>query len=133
MVIQEILQHLTDVALQVYSGRAHSYTNTTKQESLNHHLGGSGQWSINFLLNFCLFQGVQLYVCRLCINFQDPCASLLGDITPFFMLLTFISRYVSYLKSYNIILMTVTPYGHVLRTFCLAICFIYIAQLGGCV
>ena len=46
--------------------------------------GGTGPWSIN----------VHLYVCRLCINFHDLCASLLGDIRPFFMLLTFISCFV---------------------------------------
>ena len=40
------------------------------------------------------FHCVHLYVCRLCINFQDLCACLLGDIPPFFMLPTFISRFV---------------------------------------
>ena len=37
---------------------------------------------------------VHLYVCRLCINFQDLSASLLGDIPPFFVLLTLITRFV---------------------------------------
>ena len=31
---------------------------------------------------FVLFQCVHLDVCRLCVNFQDLCASLLGDIPP---------------------------------------------------
>ena len=41
---------------------------------------------------YCLF--CFRYVCRLCINFWDKCASTLGDIPPFFMLLTFISCFV---------------------------------------
>ena len=53
-----------------------------------------GQWPMAyqfFTEFFFLFQRVLLYVCRLCINFQDLCASLIGIITPFFMLFTFIS------------------------------------------
>ena len=38
------------------------------------------------IMIFCLFQCAHLYVCRLCLNFQDLCTSLLGDIPPFFML-----------------------------------------------
>ena len=37
---------------------------------------------------------VHLYVCRLCINFQDLCASLLGDTSLLILLLTFISHFV---------------------------------------
>ena len=40
------------------------------------------------------FDYVHSYACMLCINFQELCASLLGDIPPFFMLLTFISCFV---------------------------------------
>ena len=35
-----------------------------------------------------------LYVCRLCINFQDQCASLLGMAALHILLLTFISHFV---------------------------------------
>ena len=50
---------------------------------------------VSFFTEFLfLFQNVHVYVCKLCINFQDLCASLLGDIPPFFMLLTFISHFV---------------------------------------
>ena len=38
---------------------------------------------------FVLFHCVPLYVCRLCSNFQDLCANLLGDISLHIMLLTF--------------------------------------------
>ena len=48
----------------------------------------SGPWSINF---FCFSACSFIHVCMQCINFQDLCASLLGDIPPSFMLLTFIS------------------------------------------
>ena len=37
---------------------------------------------------------VPLYVCRLYINFQDLCASLLGDTSLRIQLLTFNSRFV---------------------------------------
>ena len=40
---------------------------------------------------FFLFQCVHLYVCKQCFNFQDLCASLLRDIPPFVMFLTFIT------------------------------------------
>ena len=41
-----------------------------------------GQWPIEyqvFLKKLRLLHCVPLYVCRLCINFQDLCASLHGD------------------------------------------------------
>ena len=42
----------------------------------------------------CLLQCVPLYVCRLCINFQDLCARLLGMAALCILLLTFTSRFV---------------------------------------
>ena len=47
-----------------------------------------------FLKSLSLFQCVPLYVCRLCINFQDLCARLLGMAALRILLLTFISRFV---------------------------------------
>ena len=46
-----------------------------------------GQWPMvyRFFTEFFFGFSVFIYVCRLCINFQDLCASLLGDITPLFM------------------------------------------------
>ena len=41
-----------------------------------------------------LLHCVLLYVCRLCINFQDLCARLLGMAALRILLLTFISRFV---------------------------------------
>ena len=49
------------------------------------------QLFLNFLF---LFHCVPLYICRLCINFQDLCASLLGDTALRILLLTFISLFV---------------------------------------
>ena len=43
---------------------------------------------------FVLFHCVPLYVCRLCINFQDLCARLLGVAALCILLLTFTSRFV---------------------------------------
>ena len=47
-----------------------------------------------FLKSLCLFHCVPLYVCRLCINFQDLCARLLGVAALRILLLTFTSRFV---------------------------------------
>ena len=47
-----------------------------------------------FLKNLCLLHCVPLYVCRLCINFQDLCARLLGMAALRILHLTFISRFV---------------------------------------
>ena len=44
-----------------------------------------------FLKSLSLFHCVPLYVCRLCINFQDLCARLLGMAALRILLLTFIS------------------------------------------
>ena len=47
--------------------------------------GGSSPWSIKeyqfFPIFFLLLHCVPLYVCRLCINFQELCARLLGMAT----------------------------------------------------
>ena len=64
-----------------------------------------------FLKSLSLFHCVPLYVCRLCINFQDLCARLLGMAALRILLLTFISRFVI-----DFLSMIVTPYGHVLYT-----------------
>ena len=42
----------------------------------------------------CLLHCVPLYACRLCINFQDLCARLLGMAALRILLLTFTSRFV---------------------------------------
>ena len=47
-----------------------------------------------FLKSLSLFHCVPLYVCRLCINFQDLCARLLGMASFRILLLTFTSRFV---------------------------------------
>ena len=71
----------------------------------------------------CLLHCVPLYVCRLCINFQDLCARLLGKAALRILLLTFTSRFViDFLSIRKVIIsprslpMIVTPYGHVLYT-----------------
>ena len=55
----------------------------------------------------CLLHCVPLYVCRLCINFLDLCARLLGMAALGILLLTFTPRS---------LLLIITPYGHVLYT-----------------
>ena len=47
-----------------------------------------------FLKSLSLLHCVPLHVCRLCINFQDLCARLLGMAALRILLLTFISRFV---------------------------------------
>ena len=47
-----------------------------------------------FLKSLSFLHCVPLYVCRLCINFQDLCARLLGMVALPILLLTLISRFV---------------------------------------
>ena len=65
-----------------------------------------------FLKSLSLFHCVPLYVCRLCINFQDLCARLLGMAALLILLLTFISPFVIDFLSIRkvIIFYTVTFY-----------------------
>ena len=63
------------------------------------YIRGQWPWSIIFFVSVCL----SIYL-QFAYQLHDLCTSLLGDITPFFMLLTFISRFVDFLfllKSYN--------------------------------
>ena len=85
---------------------------------------------------------VHLYVCRLCINLQDLCASLLGDTSLLILLLTFISHFVSdFLSIRKVIIFSAiaTDDRHPLRSRsihqnaanCKTIRFRYIAQPRG--
>ena len=74
-----------------------------------------------FLKSLNLLHCVPLYVCRLCINFQDLCARLLGMAALRIQLLTFISRFViDFLSIRKVIIFSTIatdgghPYGHVL-------------------
>ena len=71
----------------------------------------------------CLLHCVPLDVCRLCINFQDLCARLLGMAALRILLLTFTSRFViDFLSIRKVIIFSAIatddrhPYGHVLYT-----------------
>ena len=90
----------------------------------------------------CLLHCVPLYVCRLCINFQDLCARLLGMAALRILLLTFTSRFViDFLSIRKVIIFSVitTDDRHPLRSRsiyqnaanCMMILFHYIAQPGG--
>ena len=92
-----------------------------------------------FLKNLCLLHCVPLYVCRLCINFQDLCASLLGKTALRILLLTFISRFViDFLSIRKVMIFSAiaTDDRHPLRSRsihqnaanCMTIRFRYIAQ-----
>ena len=95
-----------------------------------------------FLKNCFLLHCVPLYVCRLCINFQDLCARLLGMAALRILLLTFISRFViDFLSIRKVIIFSAiaTDDHHPLRSRsihqnaanCMMIRFRYIAQLRG--
>ena len=95
-----------------------------------------------FLKSLSLFHCVPLYVCRLCINFQDLCARLLGMATLRILLLTFISRFViDFLSIRKVIIFSAiaTDDRHPLRSRsihqnaanCMTIRFRYIAQPRG--
>ena len=90
----------------------------------------------------CLLHCVPLYVCRLCINFQDLCARLLGMAALHILLLTFTSRFViDFLSIRKVIIFSAiaTDDRHPLRsrsihqnaTNCMTIRFRYIAQPRG--
>ena len=108
--------------------------------------GGSSPWRLLFLEVFqkslSLFHCVPLYVCRLCINFQDLCARLLGVAALRILLLTFTSRFViDFLSIRKVIIFSAiaTNDCHPLRSRsihqnaanCMTICFRYIAQPRG--
>ena len=89
-----------------------------------------------------LLHCVSLYVCRLCINFQDLCARLLGMAALRILLLTFISRFViDFLSIRKVIIFSAiaTDDRHPLRSRsihqnaanCMTIRFRYIAQPRG--
>ena len=90
----------------------------------------------------CLLHCVPLYVCRLSINFQDLCASLLGMAALRILFLTFISRFViDFLSIRKVIIFSAiaTDDRHPLRSRsihqnvanCMTIRFRYIAQPRG--
>ena len=95
-----------------------------------------------FLKSLSLFLCVPLYVCRLCINFQDLCARLLGMAALRIPLLTFTSRFVIDLLSIRKVIIfsaISTDDRHPLRSRsihqnaanCMTIHFRYIAQPRG--
>ena len=90
----------------------------------------------------CLLHCVPLYVCRLCINFQDLCARLLGMAALRILLLTFTSCFViDFLSIRKVIIFSAiaTDDCHPLRSRsihqnaanCMTIRFRYIAQPRG--
>ena len=91
---------------------------------------------------FLLLHCVPLYVCRLCINFQELCARLLGMAALRILLLTFTSRFViDFLSIRKVIIFSAiaTDDRHPLRSRsihqnaanCMTIRFRYIAQPRG--
>ena len=105
-------------------------------------LGAVAYGNYFFLKSLSLFHCVPLYVCRLCINFQDLCARLLGMAALRILLLTFISRFViDFLSIRKVIIFSAiaTDDRHPLRSRsmhqnaanCMTIRFRYIAQPRG--
>ena len=107
--------------------------------------GGSSPWRLLFLEVFLkslsLFC-VPLYVCRLCINYQDLSTNLLGVAALLMLLLTFISHFViDFLSITKVIIFSAiaTDDRHPLRSRsihqnaanCMTIRFRYIAQPRG--
>ena len=91
---------------------------------------------------FLLLHCVPLYVCRLCINFQELCARLLGMAALRILLLTFTSRFLIdclYIRKVIIFSAIATDDRHPLRSRsihqnaanCMTIRFRYIAQPRG--
>ena len=78
------------------------FSKTTKngpppQKMVQSPLLNRGNWTIFFFMmkfSFFVLHCVPLYVCRLCINYQDLSANLLGMAALRMLLLTFTSRFV---------------------------------------
>ena len=96
----------------------------------------------SFPKKFEFVSSCSLYVCRLCINFQDLCARLLGVAALRILLLTFTSRFViDFLSIRKVIIFSAiaTLDRHPLPSRsihqnaanCMTIHFRYIAQLRG--
>ena len=96
----------------------------------------------SFPENLCLLHCVPLYVCRLCINYQDLSTNLLGVAALRMLLLTFTSHFViDFLSIRKVIIFSAiaTDDRHPLRSRsihqnaanCMTICFRYIAQPRG--
>ena len=109
-------------------------------------LGGSSPWRQLFLevclKNCFLLHCVPLYVCRLCINYQDLSTNLLGVAALRILLLTFTSHFVIDLLSIRKVIIfsaIATDDRHPLRSRsihqnaanCMTIRFRYIAQPRG--
>ena len=85
----------------------------------------------------CLYHCVPLYVCRLCINFQDLCARLLGMAALRILLLTFTSSFViDFLSIRKVIIFSAIAtddrhplYGHLLYTKMLQIAWRFISAI----
>ena len=106
-------------------------------------VGGSGPFFlVGMLKTFFLLHCVLLYVCRLCINYQDLRTNLLGMAALRILLLTFISHFViDFLSIRKVIIFSAiaTDDRHPLRSRsihqnaanCMTIRFRYIAQPRG--
>ena len=103
--------------------------------------GGSSPWRLLFL-GLCSLHCVPLYVCRLCINYQDLSTNLLGVVSLRMLLLTFILHFViDFLSIRKVIIFSAiaTDGRHPLRSRsihqnaanCMTIRFRYIAQPRG--
>ena len=104
--------------------------------------GGMGHFFFIMKFSFFLLHCVPLYVCRLCINYQDLSANLLGVAALRMLLLTFTSRFViDFLCIRKVIIFSAiaTDDRHPLRSRsihqnaanCMTIRFRYIAQPRG--
>ena len=104
------------------------------------HFKGALAYRVSSFPEYFVF--ASLYVCRLCINFQDLCARLLGMAALRILLLTFTSRFViDFLSIRKVIIFSAiaTDDRHPLRSRsihqnaanCMAIRFRYIAQPRG--
>ena len=129
---------------------SHTFLHQNKYTSLFIYLfftkGGSSPWRLLFLEVFLkslsLFHCAPLYVCRLCINYQDLSTNLFGVAALRMLLLTFISHFViDFLSIRKVIIFSAiaTDDCHPLRSRsihqnaanCMTIHFHYIAQLRG--
>ena len=110
------------------------------------HIRGQYPWSIKeyqfFSIVLSLLHCVLLYVCRLCVNYQDLSTNLLGVAALRILLLTFISHFViDFFSIRNVIIFyTIATHDrHPLQSHsihqnaanCMMIPFRYIAQLEG--
>ena len=117
----------------------HSIGAYKSQNSVRFAIKGALAYRVSSFPKYFLFASLCSYVCRLCINFEDLCARLLGMAALRILLLTFTSRFViDFLSIRKVIIFSAmdrhplwSRFIHQNAANCMTIRYCYIAQPRG--